>query len=174
MAEPTLCAVPPALVFRKWAADESGVAPRRRLMLENDSPAAIPFRVTPPAHSAFALGGAGAAVAAAGETAVLDSGATMSFTVEIATHLLADAGPEVCDEILVRYPGGVLHIPLIALATADKPDFGDPTEARSAPLADEPAWPAMAPPDADSDEELWAASGGAAPRKGSRGGAGNQ
>ena len=148
-----LYSVPPTVIFRSWRSANGPV--KRRLLLKNGGSRAVAYRITLP-QNAFRLAGV---PDGAGGTYTLAAGASVGLTVHLQEEHAGNAN-EVSDEVLLRTPGGVLHVPILALASAEQPKGGEPLAQHSAALADEPAWPASAAPpkaDVDSDEELWAA-----------------
>eukprot|EP00962_Isochrysis_galbana_P016394 scaffold4692_cov118-Isochrysis_galbana.AAC.1 len=131
-------AVPAALVFRAWSRGEAGQPIARRILLKNDTAAALVYRLDVPESSAFRLACNPVAEDGMG---MVEAGGGVSLEVQlVCDEIDASKQPEVHAELRVRTSRGVLHVPLVALSSSTEPKAGAPKERRSGPTGGE-RWP---------------------------------
>ena len=105
----------------------------RRCLLRNHGATPAQFRLTLPSGGAFVVRGEAVAAATA-DTAEIPAGGTCSLAVEFTPP---PSGDEFRAELVVRMPGQVLGVPLVALRHERTPSGGDPNERRERPTVRE-------------------------------------
>ena len=129
--------VPSAVVFRSWAerrlaTDEPQT---RRLLLKNDGPVAVSFRLTLPASGAFQVNGSCIDRASSGgvSSASLAPNGTASFVITLLPDETNGAA-ELHNQLVVRTRQERLCVPVVAVRDAQSPCDGEPEEVWGAPV----------------------------------------